>query len=84
MIQKYPKQLKSDTKFQKFLEGCVALLSNSVSPVARFSIPSFSSPLAFNDEMQIFELTSRRGDVATWRRRDVAELLTSAFVDPTS
>ena len=42
--------------------------------------PKFPSCLAFNDEMQIFELTSRRGHVATWSHRDVLMSLTSAWL----
>ena len=42
--------------------------------------PNFRVVRTLNDEVQIFELTSRRGDIATLRRRDVAELLTSALL----
>ena len=53
-------------KSKEILEVCVAGSEIPYLWPHVLQYPKFPSPHAFNDELQIFELTSRRGDVATW------------------
>ena len=54
-----------NTDSKEILEVCVAGSKIPYLWPHVLPYPQFPSPLAFNDEMQIFELTSRRGDIAT-------------------
>ena len=80
LISENIKNMKSGTNPGHFLEDRVTLLWKPVPLFVRLPIPNFRAIRTLNDEVQIFELTSRRGDVATWRRRDVVTSLTSALL----
>ena len=67
--------MRNDPNPGHFLEVSVDLLWNSVPFLVRLPIPRFLS----NPYFKMLGCRSR-ADVATWRRRDVTELLTSAML----